>query len=163
MNALVPTKVYVWLTYLVQTPGCSQTQLSNPRGVCGAAYEMRGHRAAHGKHTTSSLSPLALEALAFSVVLPHRPQCPVLLAVDQEFGEGPTLRVATELADPLGSLEVGKHEDVEPLGAWSGTEGIEASTESCLHRVESQEVDASVSRRLSSNRPSLAPRLTAKR
>jgi hypothetical protein len=52
---------------------------------------------------------------------------------------------------------------VEQLGAWSGTEGIEASTESCLHRVESQEADANASRRLSINKPSLAPRLTAKR
>jgi hypothetical protein len=77
---------------------------------------MRGHRAAHGKHTASSLSPLALEALAFSVVLPHRPQRPVLLPVDQEFGGGAALRVAPEPADPVDSVEVGKHEDVEQLG-----------------------------------------------
>jgi hypothetical protein len=29
------------------------------------------------------------------------------------------LRVAPELADPFGALEVGKHEDVEEFGAWS--------------------------------------------
>ena len=30
-----------------------------------------------------------------------------------------------ELADPVGSLEVGQHEDVEQLGAGSVTEGVE--------------------------------------
>ena len=37
----------------------------------------------------------------------HRPQRPVLLAVDQELGEGAALRVAPELSDPVGALEVG--------------------------------------------------------
>ena len=46
----------------------------------------------------------------------HRPERPVLLAVDQELGEGPRLRVPPELADPVGSLEVGEHQDVEQLG-----------------------------------------------
>ena len=54
----------------------------------------------------------------------HRSQRPVLLAVDQELGEGAALRVAPELADPVGSLEVGEHEDVEQLGAWSRTERV---------------------------------------
>jgi hypothetical protein len=49
---------------------------------------------------------------------------PVLLAVDQQLGEGATLRVAPELSDPVGSLEVRAHEDVEQLGAGSGTEGV---------------------------------------
>jgi len=40
----------------------------------------------------------------------------VLLAVDQQLGEGPALRVAPELSDPVGSLEIGEHEDVEQLG-----------------------------------------------
>ena len=43
----------------------------------------------------------------------HRPEHPVLLAVDQEFGEGSTLWVPPELADPVGSLEVREHQDVE--------------------------------------------------
>jgi hypothetical protein len=48
---------------------------------------------------------------------PHpRPERSVLLAVDQEFGECATLWVAPELSDPVGSLEVGQHEDVEKLG-----------------------------------------------
>jgi hypothetical protein len=52
----------------------------------------------------------------------HRPKGPVLLAVDQEFGEGATLRVAPELTDPVGSLEVGEHEDVEkPFNCWPRT------------------------------------------
>src|SRR4029453_3862494 len=49
-----------------------------------------------------------------------RPQRPVLLAVDQELGEGAGLRVAPELADPVGSLEVRKHEDVEKFAAGNG-------------------------------------------
>ena len=56
----------------------------------------------------------------------HRPKDPVLLTVDQELGEGTTLRVAPELSDPVGSLEVGEHQDVEQLGAWSRTECVQA-------------------------------------
>jgi hypothetical protein len=56
----------------------------------------------------------------------HRPKGPILLAVDQELGEGATLWVAPELSDPVGSLEVGQHQDVEQLGARSGTEGVQA-------------------------------------
>ena len=41
--------------------------------------------------------------------------------VDQEFGEDAALWVAPELTDPVGSLEVGEHQDVEQLGAGSGT------------------------------------------
>ena len=55
----------------------------------------------------------------------HRPERPILLAVDQELGEGATLGVAPELSDPVGALEVGEHQDVEQLGAWSRTEGVE--------------------------------------
>jgi hypothetical protein len=50
----------------------------------------------------------------------HSPQRPVLLAVDQEFGKGAALWVAPELADPVGAIEVGQHEDVEKFGAASG-------------------------------------------
>jgi hypothetical protein len=46
----------------------------------------------------------------------HGAQRPVLLAVDQQLGEGLALRVAPELSDPVGSLEVGEREDVEQLG-----------------------------------------------
>jgi hypothetical protein len=55
----------------------------------------------------------------------HRPECPVLLAVDQELGEGTGLRVAPELSYPVGSLKVGKHQDVEQFGTGSRTEGVE--------------------------------------
>ena len=55
----------------------------------------------------------------------HRPKDSILLAVDQQFGEGTALRVAPELSDPVGSLEVGEHEDVEQFGAWRGTVNAE--------------------------------------
>ena len=58
----------------------------------------------------------------------HRPERPVLLAVDQELGLGAALRVGPELSDPFGSLEVGEHQDVEKLGAGSRTEGIQPLT-----------------------------------
>jgi hypothetical protein len=37
------------------------------------------------------------------------PERLVLLAVDQELGEGACLGVSPELADPLSTLEVGQH------------------------------------------------------
>ena len=49
----------------------------------------------------------------------------ILLAVDQQVGEGAALRVAPVLADPVGSLEVGEHQDVEQLGAASRPERVE--------------------------------------
>jgi hypothetical protein len=77
------------------------------------------------------------DALGVPVALPqhadeHRPQRPVLLAVDQELGEGATLWVAPELSDPVGPVEAGEHEDVEQLGAGSRPESVEASTEFLL-------------------------------
>jgi hypothetical protein len=47
-------------------------------------------------------------------------EVPVLLAIDQQLGEGATLRVAPEPSDPVGPLEVGEHEDVQQLGAATG-------------------------------------------
>jgi hypothetical protein len=57
------------------------------------------------------------------------PKRPVLFAVDQEFAEGPGLGVPPVRADRIGAVEVGEHQDVEQLGAGSGTEGVEALTE----------------------------------
>ena len=62
---------------------------------------------------------------ALAVVLPqhpdkHRPERPILLTVDQELCEGAALWVAPELADPVGPIEVGEHQDVEQLGAGAG-------------------------------------------
>jgi hypothetical protein len=54
----------------------------------------------------------------------NRRERPVLLTVDQQLGEGATLRVAPELADPVGSLEVGQHQDVEQFGAGSRPEDV---------------------------------------
>ena len=64
---------------------------------------------------------VASRSRQLAVVLPqhpyeHRPQRPVLLAVDQQFGEGARLQVPPELADPVGPLEVREHQDVEQLG-----------------------------------------------
>jgi hypothetical protein len=39
----------------------------------------------------------------------------------QALGEGAALRVAPELADPVGAVEVGGHEDMEQLGTGSRT------------------------------------------
>jgi hypothetical protein len=56
----------------------------------------------------------------------HRSERPVLLAVDQELSEGARLRVPPELADPVGSLEVGEHQDVEQFGAGCRPESVQA-------------------------------------
>jgi hypothetical protein len=50
----------------------------------------------------------------------------VLLAVDQQLVQVATLRVVPELADPLGALDTGEHEDVEQLDAGVGP-SVEAS------------------------------------
>jgi hypothetical protein len=47
----------------------------------------------------------------------------VLLTVDQGLRECATHRVAPELSDPVGPVEVGEHEDVEQLGARSRPKG----------------------------------------
>ena len=74
-------------------------------------------------------APIPTRPLALSLpqhAYEHRPERPILLAVDQQLGEGATLRVAPELSDPVGLLEVGEHEDVEELGAGSEAEGVQA-------------------------------------
>jgi hypothetical protein len=45
-------------------------------------------------------------------------------------------RVAPELSDPVGSLEVAEHEGVEKLGAGRRRQGLETSPESGFHLVE---------------------------
>ena len=69
----------------------------------------------------------------------HRPQRSIPLAFDQQLGEGAALRVAAELSDPVGSLEVGEHQDVEQLGAGSGTEGVEALSKATLNVLQVHE------------------------
>jgi hypothetical protein len=44
----------------------------------------------------------------------HRPKRPVLLAVDQQLGEGAALRIAPELVDPVGPLEVASNVTYDP-------------------------------------------------
>jgi hypothetical protein len=70
----------------------------------------------------------------------HRPKGPVLLAVDQQLGEAPRLRVPLELADPIGTLEVGESQDVEEFGASGRGERFEASLEARLHLIESHDI-----------------------
>jgi hypothetical protein len=71
----------------------------------------------------------------------HRPDRSVLLAVDQQLGEGTALRVAPELADPIGSLEVGEHEDVKKLGAGSGAEGVQACSQAAFELIGSHGIE----------------------
>jgi hypothetical protein len=75
----------------------------------------------------------------------HRPERPVLLAVDQELGEGPALRVAPELTDPVGSLEVGKHEDVEQPASCRRWQNLYTLAERVLHpsKVTEEALNAS--------------------
>ena len=58
----------------------------------------------------------------------YRPERPILLAVDQQFGEGAALRVGPELPDPFDPLEVGEHQDAEELGGG----GSQMSAANCL-------------------------------
>jgi hypothetical protein len=47
---------------------------------------------------------------------------------------GAALRIAPELSDPVGAVEIGQHEDVEQLGAGSGAERVEAFAEPAVER-----------------------------
>jgi len=44
----------------------------------------------------------------------HRLKCPILLAIDQQLGEGAALRIAPELVDPVGPLEVASNVRYDP-------------------------------------------------
>jgi hypothetical protein len=50
----------------------------------------------------------------------HRSKNSILLAVDEQLGEGAALWVAPELADPVDPVEVGEPEDVEEFGMSGG-------------------------------------------
>jgi hypothetical protein len=70
----------------------------------------------------------------------HRPQRPILLAVDQELGEGAALWVAQNSpSHPVCPLEVGEHEDMEELGTRSWTEGLQAFAKPALTLVGSHD------------------------
>ena len=58
-----------------------------------------------------------------------------------ELGERSSLRVPPVLADPVGAFEVGEHQNVEQLGAGSGTEGVQALTERMLHLLKGHDTD----------------------
>src|SRR6266511_5055420 len=76
----------------------------------------RGWQAPLDSTSTRSRLSESLPPLGFSQhPNQHRPERPILLAIDQELGEGAALWVAPELADPIGALEVREHQDVEQL------------------------------------------------
>ena len=54
----------------------------------------------------------------------HRPESPILLAVDQRLRKRPRLGVPVELADLSCAPGVGKRQDVEEGGAAGGTDGV---------------------------------------
>jgi hypothetical protein len=113
------------------TRGCPQA--FSVMSVERARYERVQHssgsssiaRATRIADCSSSSSPAQVTSWS-GVRLPqhadkHRPKDPIFLAVDEELGEGTALWVAPELSDPVGALEVREHQDVEQLGAGSGT------------------------------------------
>jgi hypothetical protein len=62
------------------------------------------------------------------------------LSSSRSISNSPNVRVSgvpPEGADRVGSVEVRQHEDVEQLGAGSGTEGVEACPESAFKLVGS--------------------------
>jgi len=65
----------------------------------------------------------------------HRPERPVLLAVDEELAEGPGLGVPPVGADRVGPVEVGEHQDAEKFGAGSGAERVEACPKSAFQLI----------------------------
>jgi len=74
----------------------------------------------------------------------------VLLAVDQELGEGATLRVAQNSPIRSGRSKVGEHQDVEQRGAGSRHEGGQALTELSLELVGTHGTETTQSRGLQS-------------
>jgi len=50
--------------------------------------------------------------------------------------EAPALRVTPELTDPVGSLQVGEHQEAEQLGAGSRPEGVKSLTELTLELLQ---------------------------
>src|SRR5215208_3425956 len=131
---------------------------SSPKGYGSAALQAIGRRAIRVRRTANSRRPWPGSTIgrrASIAAAPrrvsgrlsqhpdqHRPQRPVLLAVDQELGERPRLGVPVELADAVGPLEVGKHQDAEKLGARSGAEGVETLPKSSFELLEVRGVDA---------------------
>jgi hypothetical protein len=63
------------------------------------------------------------------------PKRPVLLASIRRLSEGAALWVPSELADPVGAVEVRRHQDVEQLSAGSGPRATRRSLR-LLHLLE---------------------------
>jgi hypothetical protein len=60
----------------------------------------------------------------------------VLLQVDQQLAKGARLGVAPSLAEPFGSVEVGKTKDVQEFDARRGRQGYDALAEGVFHLLE---------------------------
>jgi GNAT superfamily N-acetyltransferase len=76
-----------------------------------------------GHSPTMVAVPLRTTPLAFSFSQhpdEHRPQRPILLAIDQQLRERPRRRVPPVGANRVGPVEVGQHEDVEKLARERG-------------------------------------------
>jgi len=109
-----------WCVYVLAgvtlVGGVAQAATLEPRRFILSALLLGAATAFVGLPRRDAKAPKARADLV--LLLPQHPdehsaERPILLAVDQELGEGATLRVAPELSDPVGSLEVGQHEDVE--------------------------------------------------
>jgi hypothetical protein len=70
------------------------------------------------------MARVALGSRPRAICRPDDPERPVLLAVDQQLGEGTALRVAPELADPVGAVEVWeatrRNAPECPTASWTG-------------------------------------------
>ena len=93
----------------------------------------------HGHHPT----PIVLH-----IPIDTRPACFVAVSVQPDTARSRALlpvascrhvRIPPELADPVGSLEVGEHQDVEEFGALSGAERVQALAEAALKLLGAHE------------------------
>jgi len=75
-----------------------------------------------------------------------RTRTPLRTHRPKELSKNLGLEIPPARADPVGSLEVGEHEDVEQFGAGSGTEGVQALTEPALELLKVHRSDASTRR-----------------
>ena len=97
--------------------------------VHGPSVPGRATYSAHGSQPPAR--PCRPSTRLLAVGLPqhpdeHGPERPILLAIDQELGEGPRLRVPPELPDRSTRSKSGSKQNVEQLGSGSRAERVEA-------------------------------------
>ena len=93
-------------------------------GVAGGSSGGASPRPPSSRRRSGSDAPLVPSLHLAQHPDEYRPERPILLAVDQQFGEGAALRVGPELPDPLDAVEVGQHQDVKEFGAGSRSENV---------------------------------------